>query len=71
MKKKLSVMTAGLIVIAALEASGLPVRYIDEIQQYLKMVVSVYLASDATGDILKLLTQHLLSKDVKSPNPPD
>ena len=68
MKKKLSVMTAGLIVIAVLEASGLPVRYIDEIQQYLKMVVSVYLASDATGDILKLLTQNLLSKDVKSPH---
>jgi len=68
MKKKLSVMTAGLIVIGVLEASGLPVRYIDEIQQYLKMVVSVYLASDATGDILKLLTQNLLSKDVKSPN---
>ncbi len=71
MKKKLSVMTAGLIVIGALEASGLPVRYVDEIQQYLKMVVSVYLASDATGDILKLLTQNLLSKDVKSPNSPD
>ena len=68
MKKKLSVMTAGLIVIGGLEASGLPIRYIDEIQQYLKMVISVYLASDATGDILKLLTQNLLSKDVKSPH---
>jgi len=63
---KLSVMTAGLIIIGALEASGLPIRYIDEFQTYLTMVVSVYLASDASTDILKLLTQNLLSKDVKS-----
>lgn len=59
------------MVIGGLEASGLPIRYIDEIQQYLKMVISVYLASDATGDILKLLTQNLLSKDVKSSNVTD
>jgi len=71
MKKKLSVMAIGLMVIGGLEASGLPIRYIDEIQQYLKMVISVYLASDATGDILKLLTQNLLSKDVKSSNVTD
>lgn len=64
-------MAIGLMVIGGLEASGLPIRYIDEIQQYLKMVISVYLASDATGDILKLLTQNLLSKDVKSSNVTD
>jgi len=68
MKKKLLIITGGLAILLGLELSGVNAKYIDEIQQYLKMVISVYLASDATGDILKLLTQNLLSKDVKSPN---
>lgn len=71
MRKKLLIIFSGLAVILALEISGIQTAYIDEIQQYLKMVISVYLASDATGDILKLLTQNLLSKDVKSSNVTD
>jgi len=66
MQKKLWLITAGLAVIAGLEASGIPVKYVDEIQQYLKCVLSVYLASDSTGDIVKTIVQHLSTRDVKS-----
>jgi hypothetical protein len=53
MKKKLSIIIAGLAVIIGLEASGIQTSYIDEVQQYLKVVISVFLASDSTSDILK------------------
>jgi len=53
MKRKLSIIIAGLAVIIGLEASGIQTSYIDEVQQYLKVVISVFLASDSTSDILK------------------
>ncbi len=53
MKKKLLIIFSGLAVLLALELSGIQTAYIDEIQQYLKVVIATFLASDSTSDILQ------------------
>jgi len=53
MKKKLLIIFSGLAVLLALELSGIQTVYIDEIQQYLKVVIATFLASDSTSDILQ------------------
>ena len=53
MNKKLLIIFSGLAVLLALELSGIQTAYIDEIQQYLKVVIATFLASDSTSDILQ------------------
>ena len=69
MKKKLFIISAGLAIICSLEFFGIKSAYIDEIQQYLKVVIATYLASDSTSDILKHITDLLSSKNAHSKEP--
>lgn len=55
MKKKLLIITGGLAILLGLELSGVNAKYIDEIQQYLKIVIATFLASDSTSDILQAI----------------
>lgn len=63
MKKKLLIITGGLALLLGLELSGVNAQYIDEIQQYLKVVIATFLASDSTSDILKTIRGLLESKN--------
>ncbi len=63
MKKKLFIITGGLAILLGLELSGVNAKYIDEIQQYLKVVISTFLASDASSDILKAIKGLLDTKN--------
>ena len=65
MKKKLYIITAGLMVLCGLELVGIKTEYIDEIQSYLKVVIATFLASDSTSDILSVV-KDLLAKNVDS-----
>lgn len=66
MKKKLLIIFSGLAVILALEISGIQTAYIDEIQQYLKVVIATFLASESTSDILGAIKEALGSKNAIS-----
>jgi hypothetical protein len=63
MRKKLLIIFSGLAVLLALELSGIKTAYIDEIQQYLKVVIATFLASDSTSDILKTIRGLLEAKN--------
>jgi len=63
MKKKLFIITGGLAILLGLELSGVNAKYIDEIQQYLKVVIATFLASDGTSDILKAIRGLLEAKN--------
>ena len=63
MRKKLLIITGGLAVLLGLELSGVNAKYIDEIQQYLKVVIATFLASDSTSDILKTIQGLLEAKN--------
>ena len=66
MKKKLLIIFSGLAVLLALEISGIQTAYIDEIQQYLKVVIATFLASESTSDILGAIKEALGSKNAIS-----
>jgi len=63
MRKKLLIIFSGLAVLLVLELSGIKTAYIDEIQQYLKVVIATFLASDSTSDILKTIRGLLEAKN--------
>jgi len=63
MKKKLLIIFAGLVVICGLELVGIKASYVDEIQQYLKVVIATFLASDSTTDILKAIKEMIATKN--------
>lgn len=68
--KKLLIIFSGLAVICGLELSGINAKYVDEVQQYLKVVIATYLASDSTADILAAIKEILSNKHVNSKNSP-
>jgi len=70
MKKKLYIMTAGLMVLCGLELAGIKTQYIDEIQSYLKVVIATFLASDSTTDILSVVKE-FLGSNVNRKKPTD
>ena len=63
MKKKLLIIFAGLVVICGLELVGIKASYVDETQQYLKVVIATFLASDSTTDILKAIKEMIATKN--------